>query len=341
MSTATLMHWISTAPRWEPAAAALVALAVAWLTARAVGRLVRSAMHGLQDEDRIDPFTGGVTLLATGLSVDGMWRVFGRTMHLPTVARVVSCAVLELLCFAFMRLARKDILALRSAKAHTLTVWAVATLSACLSAASSSSPLEVVIRFAFPLLAVHLLHSWFLPVPSEITLSQLQKGKRAWRFVRATRRVERAGNRASRWAAGRLLDVESDRLTKRSLMTGDASAVLAASERIAVGEALAGLGIRPEPAVEPRPSAAAKRTAKRTATRAPVAWDERALQDAGRRLNAQVIGDTGAPASARRLGSELRLGHKRAGELRTWLEADRALGGALVEHANGTSLVDA
>lgn len=204
-----------------------------------------AAMAGKAPNDGLDPFTVYVTLMATFLSVNGMWIVFGAVMHLPPIVRLVACTVLESSGFAFMRAARRDIQAKRPGTRHVAIVWAIAMLSGGLSAGASHSALEAIIRACLPSLAVLLCHSWMLPLPTEVTLSQFEKGKRAWRYVKATRRRERATNPVTRWVAERLLNAESDRLTKRSLMTGDASRVLSAAERLATTEALAGLGIAP------------------------------------------------------------------------------------------------
>lgn len=193
-------------------------------------------------DEPLDPFTAFVTLMATFLSVNGMWHVFGEAMHLPGPARLVSCSVLEASGFAFMRLARRDILNKRPATGNVVTVWVIAVLSGTLSSGASQSPLEVVIRFAFPLLAVHLCHSWMLPIPTEITLDKLQKGKRAWRYIKANRRVARSNNKLTRWGNQKLLDMEADRLAKRALLAGDdTSEVLREAERASVVEALTAL----------------------------------------------------------------------------------------------------
>jgi hypothetical protein len=202
-----------------------------------------AAVRGENADEGLDPFTVYVTLMATFLSVNGMWHVFTEVMHLPWVVRLVASTVLESSGFAFMRAARRDIHAKRPATRHVAIVWAIAVLAGGLSAGASHSVLEGVIRVVLPLLAVQLCHSWMLPVPTRVTLTQHEMGKRAWRYVRAHRRLERADSRIGQWFARKLLNLESDRLTKRSLMTGDSSSVLSAAERIATGEALAGLGV--------------------------------------------------------------------------------------------------
>lgn len=248
--------WLAHASTWQQAAVAGGAVVVVGLSLWWSGRVVkrrtkaaaerlRAAMAGDETTEPMDPYIAFVTLMATLLSVSGMWRVFGETMHLPNLVRAVSCSVLEASGFAFMRLARKDILMKRPATQHTVIVWVIAVLSGTLSAGASQSPLEAVIRISMPLLAVKLCHSWMLPIPAEITLNQLQKGKRAWRYIKAQRRLERASNRVTKYINGKLMDLESDRLAKRALMIGDASSVLAASERASIGEALRALGVRP------------------------------------------------------------------------------------------------
>ena len=248
-------HWLAHAQAWQQGAAAAGAVVVGgfliwWpvhLRRRADKRRQELALARAQagttaaedpKNEPLDPFTAFVTLMATFLSVNGMWHVFGETMHLPGPARVVSCSVLEAAGFAFMRLARKDILEKRPATGNVVTVWVIATLSGTLSAGASQSPLEVGLRIAFPLLAVHLCHSWMLPIPTEITLDKLQKGKRAWRYIKANRRLARSSNKLTRWGNQKLLDMESDRLAKRALLAGDdTSAVLREAERASVAEA--------------------------------------------------------------------------------------------------------
>lgn len=150
------------------------------------------------------------------------------------------------------------------------------------------------------------------------------------------------------------------RLVRRQLRTGnlDPAALVEASGlggpvlgtgpdavlRVALRAALGAPASAPKRTADTQSGPRAERTGKRTVKRAPsapVVWDEGALQDAGRKVNSKVLAETGAPASARRLAAELRLGHARAGELRKWLEADYGLGGARIEHANGTELADA
>lgn len=224
-------------------AAVLVVRAVRRSRAEAAARRTAAQDAGESPDEGLDVFTVYVTAMAMCLSVNGMWHVFSQVMHLPWIVRLVACTVLESAGLAFMKLARKDILGERPATRHVVIVWGIALLSGGLSAGASKSLLEGVIRVSLPLLAVQLCHSWMLPLPTTITLTQHEKGRRAWRYVRATRRLERSGNPLTRYVAQKRLNFESDMLTKRSLMTGDATQVLGAAERIAITEALSGLGI--------------------------------------------------------------------------------------------------
>ena len=255
------VDWATTS--WPHAAIATGALTVVSLAGLVLVRTLRRRMKaqaarrraaasaaqgsGQSPDEGLDFYTVYVTAMAMLLSVNGMWHVFTETMHLPWIVRLVACTVLESAGLAFMRLARTDIQAKRPATRHVAIVWAIALLSGCLSAGASRSVLECVIRIVLPLLAVQLCHSWMLPLPTEVTLTQHELGNRAWRYVKATRRLQRAANPATRWAALKLLNTESDRLTKRSLMTGDATSVLRAAEQMATAEAFAGLGIHPDP----------------------------------------------------------------------------------------------
>jgi hypothetical protein len=230
------------------AAAAAVALAVRTVRhsrATAAGRRAAALDAGESPDEGLDVYTVYVTAMAMALSINGMWHVFTETMHLPWIVRLVACSVLESAGLAFMRLARKDILAKRPATRHVVIVWGIALLSGGLSAGASKSLLEGVIRVSLPLLAVQLCHAWMLPLPTEVTLTQHELGKRAWRYVKATRRLDRSGNRVTRYIATKRLHLESDLLTKRSLMTGDATSVLRAAEQMATNEAFAGLGLAP------------------------------------------------------------------------------------------------
>lgn len=314
---ATITHWTATGPAWHKAAAAGAAAALAIIIWRALHITRNAARRTLAASDEpMDPFTIIITVMATGLSIDGMWAVFG-SLHLVTPARIVSCGVLEASGFAFMRLARKDIKAGRPATAHTIIVWALAILSGLLSAAASKSAIETIVRLVFPSLAVQLCHSWFLPIPTEVTLTQRQKGKRAWRYVKANRRLARARTPISRWAAGQLLALESDRLTKRSLMTGDPSAVLDAAERAATTEALAALGITPSaPRVHPVPPPAP--TARHRAPRTYKPIRERTddeIRESVIAANQQAAANGGAPLSARAIAREMRIGQNRARDI--------------------------
>lgn len=260
-------------------AAALVVRAVRRHRAAAAARRAAMLDAGESPDEGLEVYTVYVTAMAMFLSVNGMWHVFTETMHLPWIVRLVACTVLESAGLAFMKLARKDILANKAATRHVAIVWAIALLSGALSAGASKSILEGVIRVSLPLLAVQLCHSWMLPVPTEITLTQHELGKRAWRYVRATRRLDRSGNPVTRYVARKRLNFESDLLTKRSLMTGDATAVLGAAERIAIGEALAGLGVAPDALTDSRTLALAEWSATADPDRADPA--DRGPQETG------------------------------------------------------------
>lgn len=320
---ATITGWITTAPPWEIAALAgaqMATLIAAAMLLRRLGRTIRALRAA--DDEPIDPFTAAVTILATALSVDGMWTVFGH-LHLVTPARVVSCGVLEASGFAFMRLARNDIKAGRPATTHTVIVWAIAILSGSLSAGASGNPIEMTVRLIFPSLAVQLLHSWFLPIPSEMTLTQRQKGKRVWRLVKARRRADRAKTKPTRWIAGQLLALEDDRLAKRGLMTGDATDILEAAEQNAKAEARAALKCTPSaPQVHPAPETdhAPRHRANRTYVAPRERTDEEILE-AAKRVNAQITAATGAPASARKIANQVRIGQDRAREIRKIINA--------------------
>lgn len=320
---ATITHWTATGPAWHKAATAGTAALLAIIAWRALVSTQRGIRRKIATSDEpMDPFTIIVTVMATALSIDGMWAVFGN-LHLVTPARIVSCGVLEASGFAFMRLARNDIKAGRPATAHTVIVWALAILSGLLSAAASKSAIETIVRLVFPSLAVQLCHSWFLPIPTEVTLTQRQKGKRAWRYVKATRRVARARTPLSRWAAGQLLALESDRLTKRSLMTGDPSAVLDAAEQAATAEALAALGITPSaPEVHLALPAAprARHRANRTYRPASERTDKE-ICDAVTAANQQATATGGAPMTARAIAREMRIGQDRARKILKMLAA--------------------
>lgn len=314
---ATITAWIGntgTGQKTALAAAAAATLIAAWMILRHLGRTVKAKMR--DGDEPMDPFIAAVTILATALSIDGMWTVFGN-LHLVTPARVVSCGVLEASGFAFMRLARKDIKAGRPATGHTVIVWAIAILSGALSAGASSNAIETIVRLFFPSLAVQLCHSWFLPIPSEMTLTQRQKGKRAWRYVKAQRRLDRAKTTPTRWIAGQLLALESDRLAKRSLMTGDASDVLEAAEKNAKAEALAALKRTPS-AVQVQPAPDGDHAPRHRANRTyipPRSRTDEEIRQAVIAANAQAIKATGAPASARKIAREVRIGQAKASEI--------------------------
>src|SRR5437870_1359972 len=133
-------HWLAHAQAWQQGAVAggavvVVGVLILWPVRRRRRvekhrqelALLRAQAGGAAAEEPknepLDPFTAFVTLMATFLSVNGMWHVFGETMHLPGPARIVSCSVLEAAGFAFMRLARKDILEKRPATGNVVTVW--------------------------------------------------------------------------------------------------------------------------------------------------------------------------------------------------------------------------
>lgn len=321
----SLGQWCIASGSHLAAATAVVVVAVAaairaYRPARARLNTAKARRRGNSTESatRLDPFTVYVALMAAALSINGMWLVFSKVMPLPGVVRVPACTVLESAGWANMRTARREILAQRRATRHIVTVWACALVSGSLSAGASTSILEAIIRLILPPLAVQLCHTWMLPRQSQVTLTQHEQGRVAWRYIKARRRTERAGNRLTRWIGAQLFELQNSRLTKRAVLSGDTSRVLAAAQQNALHEALTGLGalgsINDPPTKEEgggrrqKPPEAESDAARRAAR---VEHVYLAYQQAGRSLSGPRLGElTGYSArSARRKITECEARH--------------------------------
>ena len=161
-------------------AAALIALALAWLgwrAARKAARLVREAVraHKASTEGML---TLAVAGLATAVAVTGMFHFFGVELHDSGAERALFCGVLELAAFAEAVRAKRNMAEHGSAGIDGAAMWALAALSGVLSAWAAGSLAAAAFRFSMPLVAAWLWHRG-------LALARRRAGGRsiAWRIT--------------------------------------------------------------------------------------------------------------------------------------------------------------
>src|SRR5690606_39242849 len=120
---------------------------------RTITRYVRALTHGRSAEDIL---TVVAATIATGVSAQGMWNFFGDVLHVIWPLRLVFFAFIEVAVGTSAVRARRSMREKYSAGIDGIAVWALATLTAVLSALDAASHAEAVFRLAAPLVAAWL-----------------------------------------------------------------------------------------------------------------------------------------------------------------------------------------
>ena len=120
---------------------------------RTITRYVRALTHGRSAEDIL---TVVAATIATGVSAQGMWNFFGDVLHVIWPLRLVFFAFIEVAVVTSAVRARRSMREKYSAGIDGIAVWALATLTAVLSALDAASHAEAVFRLAAPLVAAWL-----------------------------------------------------------------------------------------------------------------------------------------------------------------------------------------
>jgi hypothetical protein len=176
--------------------------------------------------------------IATGVSATGMWNVVGDALGMGGPGRVALFAFLEIAVAVSAMRARRCLREHGTVGVDGAAVWALAGLSAALSALDSGSAKEVVLRLAAPLVAAWLWErglaadrraletgrrggiAWRVSIervlvwlrlaePAAREVGEVDRARRLGRLVRAAWRYHTliaagAGRRRTGWAAARL-----------------------------------------------------------------------------------------------------------------------------------------
>ncbi|MFI6496952.1 hypothetical protein [Nonomuraea typhae] len=152
-----LLDLLDGLPRLVPliaAALAGLALLVAawWQLRRALRWLLRLAKNNTAE----DNLTVIAAAIATGVSAQGMWRFAEDVLHLWWPLRLVLFAFIEVAIVTSAVRAKRSMKENYSAGLDGIAVWALASLSAALSAMHAESFPAAVFRLAAPLVAAWL-----------------------------------------------------------------------------------------------------------------------------------------------------------------------------------------
>lgn len=112
--------------------------------------------HGIGASRVVETFlTVAAAGIATAVSLNGMWRVFGDVLHLDGPGRVATAGFLELALVVSAIRARRSLREHGRVGVDGAAVWAIALVSAIVSATDADG-LAKAVRFAAPLLAAWL-----------------------------------------------------------------------------------------------------------------------------------------------------------------------------------------
>ena len=137
-------------------AAFLIVRAAARTTARAITPRTQRAVAAGARVDRADLLTYLAASIATAVAGQGMWRFFRDVLHVEPFLRVGMFGFVELAVLTSAVRARRSMREHGSAGVDGAAVWALTSLSACLSAMDARSVPEAVFRLAAPLVAAWL-----------------------------------------------------------------------------------------------------------------------------------------------------------------------------------------
>jgi hypothetical protein len=115
-------------------------------------RSARPARWGRAVETALTVAVAGI---ATAVAVNGMWRVFGDTLHLNGWGRVLTAGFLELALLVSALRARRSLHEHGSVGVDGAAVWVIAVVSAVVSAADADG-LAKAVRLAAPIVAAWL-----------------------------------------------------------------------------------------------------------------------------------------------------------------------------------------
>lgn len=164
---------------WHALAAVGVLLLLTTLVIRAVRRAVRRVTEG---SDGQTVLTVAVAGIATGVSANGMWNVFGDTLGMNVMGRLAGFAFIELALVVSALRARASLRATGSVGVDGVAVWVLAAGSGVVSALDQPGAVGKMIRLGAPLLAAWLWERGLAPdrrVARGGVVSPV-----AWRFTR-------------------------------------------------------------------------------------------------------------------------------------------------------------
>jgi hypothetical protein len=145
-------------------------------TYRTIKRLTRTV-------DAQMALTVAIAGIATGVSADGMWRVFGDVLHMNRAERIGGFAFLELAIMVEALRARANLRDpdIRSVGVDGVAVWVLAASSGALSAMHQPGAVGKALRLGAPLVAAWL---WERGLAPERRKGRGVRQQVAWRFTR-------------------------------------------------------------------------------------------------------------------------------------------------------------
>jgi Homeodomain-like domain len=179
-------------PSWAAPTAGVAVLTVLAAAGYAAGR--RRTTHATAPTEDTANARGGsgpvemaLTLaaagIATGVAVNGMWRVFGDALGFTGPGRVALAGFLEIALMVSAIRARRSLRETGSVGVDGAAVWAMAALSAVLAAADAHG-LARAVRFAAPLVAAWLWERG-MAADRRATRPTTAREAIAWRWTRA------------------------------------------------------------------------------------------------------------------------------------------------------------
>jgi ribosome-binding protein aMBF1 (putative translation factor) len=180
----TLPHALAALPGWALPAAGLLALVVlaaaGYALARRTPKTANARTGGTAVEMLLTLTAAGI---ATGVAVNGMWRVFGDALGFTGPGRVALAGFLEIALMVSAIRARRALRETGTVGVDGAAVWAMAALSAVLAAADAHG-LAKGVRFAAPLVAAWLWERG-MAADRRAARPRLAREAVAWRWTRA------------------------------------------------------------------------------------------------------------------------------------------------------------
>lgn len=113
----------------------------------------KNAQELTREEEKIDPFTLGVTLVAFTMAGQGMWEFFGHQLGLAGNPLRWCFLVLELFVLARARAVRIKARKFQPAGVDAILIWAITIASGLMSASDAETAAGWWFRFGMPILA--------------------------------------------------------------------------------------------------------------------------------------------------------------------------------------------